>query len=146
MKSSNDVTKKPGPVTRRNRRHPEDCPICHPDQRPKRLKVAEQEKISTMSNLPWLEDVYMDCELTPDNLTPIVVGLNDLMGEGSFDLLDHVLVSLEVDKIQTGILVGILRITFMFKQQILWVDLLDRTRHVIDSRGEDSQRLLYGLI
>lgn len=92
----------------------------------------------------WIKS--LDKKLTGKDLRPIIEGLGHLMADGKWGEIDTLLHHVHVEKIHTGILVCLLRTTFVPRSKLKeWSGLLQRARAVASSRGEDADRIFAGL-
>lgn len=104
---------------------------------------------SISADLPWLATLEMGnrpARSTPDELITTINGLNIILKERNFQLMDAIFRQLDVTKISPEMMIAFIRTTFAAKSKLgEWCQLRDRIRDELSSRRFDPDTLLQGL-
>ncbi len=112
------------------------------------IREVSNEYVELLSNAPWVGEFLRNAPVL-DNvsaLLPYYAEINKLIVSRRFDLCNNFLRQLRVHELSDILLVGLLRLTSSWKNQLPhWSILLDSANKELCSRGYDSNALLRGL-
>lgn len=102
-----------------------------------------------LENCPWVKNFLQTAQHLNDvkSLMPYYSEVNKLIANKSFDLCNIFLREVRPKELSDVLLVGLLRLTFSWKNHLPnWPVLLDSVKQELSSRGYDSNLLLRGLV
>jgi hypothetical protein len=103
---------------------------------------------SISADLPWLATLQLRNRVrsTSDELISAINGLNILLKDRDFDLIDKIFQGLNVTEISPEMMLAFIRTTFAARSKLgEWFHLRDRVRAELSSRRFDPDTLLKGL-
>lgn len=112
------------------------------------IKKQSDEYLHLLEEAPWAEEFYSAAfELNSvDTLLPFYREIHSLLLTGQFDLCDSLIRHTSVNHISDTLLVGLPRLTNMWKENLSsWELLLQNVKDELDRRNKNSEELLSGL-
>tara|TARA_R110001583_G_scaffold150393_1_gene302457 strand:+ start:1935 stop:2453 length:519 start_codon:yes stop_codon:yes gene_type:complete len=114
-----------------------------------RIRDYSPEYKAVITKLPWASEFFKTSSQlnSVKTLLPYYKEINKLIAHKNFKDCDDFLRQIRVSDISDVLLVGLLRLTNNWSQELpAWHGLLDRSKKEITSRGHDSKVLLKGLV
>lgn len=115
--------------------------------------IKENDNFSELRKLlqeaPWTKDFFKNARHLDKakQLLPYYESINKLLFDKRFDTCDRFFSLIDVSNLSDVLLIGILRLTVMWKDNFKnWDVLLHDAKKQLDLRGLDSTRLLRGLL
>jgi hypothetical protein len=100
-------------------------------------------------DLPWLATLKQDygvVQSTADELITTINGLNIVLKDRNFELMDAIFHQLDVTKLSPEMMLAFVRTTFAARSKLgEWAQLRERTRAELSSRSLDPEVLMKGL-
>lgn len=97
----------------------------------------------------WIDDFLINANNlnTAKDLFPYYSKINNLMIEKKFKNYNEILEKVEVEKINETLIIALLRLSFIWKDEInSWNQFLEKSIVALENKGHDSKKLLIGLI
>ena len=108
-----------------------------------------QELQSLLTKQPWIVSFLQQASNLNDvqSLLPYYKEINNLIVERKFDECNCFINYVRVYQLSDNLLVGLLRLTYSWKNELpSWSLLLERSKKELSKRGYDSENLLRGLV
>lgn len=112
------------------------------------IREFSQEYARLLDKLPWMSKFFCEsAELTDvKSLLPYYKEINSLIANRDFSTCDTFLNNVRARNLSDVLLVGLLRLTANWKNDLpTWSNLLERSHKELNNRGHDSENMLKGL-
>ena len=85
--------------------------------------------------------------MTVKDLLPHYREINKLLHEKNYEGINKIFDGIDIAKTDTILLMGVLRLTYMYKTMLSsWIPLRDKVEKELDRRGLNSESILKGLL